>query len=132
MQVRVEKRAVAVRTRRGHDWTGKFPALSRVVAKTGDCILDGGLCALDKDGNPDFTALISTLTATCDIASQSVSVGNVTFPLGGRASPGPGTACCSTTAADGVLSKPTRSSAVSFGQNIATKTAVASAMPAIQ
>jgi bifunctional non-homologous end joining protein LigD len=60
-QLRVEKKAATIRTRRGHDWTDKFPALVRAAAKLPDCIIDGELCALDEDGKPDFPALLSSL-----------------------------------------------------------------------
>ena len=63
MQLRVEKRAVTLRTRRGHDWTEKFPALAKAAAKLPDCILDGELCAVGADGKPDFPALIGALNA---------------------------------------------------------------------
>jgi len=63
MQLRVEKRSVTIRTRRGHDWTEKFPALAKAASKLPDCIVDGELCAVGEDGKPDFPALIGALNA---------------------------------------------------------------------
>ena len=63
MQLRVEGRRATLRTRRGHDWTDKFPAIAKAAAKLPDCIVDGELCAVGKDGKPDFPALISALKA---------------------------------------------------------------------
>lgn len=57
MQLRVEDGAATLRTRKGLDWTAKFKATARAAAKLPDAILDGEICALDGDGNPDFPAL---------------------------------------------------------------------------
>jgi bifunctional non-homologous end joining protein LigD len=61
MQMRVEKKAVTIRTRRGHDWTDKFPILVSAAEKLPDGIIDGELCAVDEYGKPDFPALLSSL-----------------------------------------------------------------------
>lgn len=63
VQLRVEKRVVTIRTRRGHDWTEKFPALATAAARLPNCILDGELCAVDENSKPDFPALIGALDA---------------------------------------------------------------------
>ncbi len=44
-------------TRRGHDWTAKFPELAVDLARLPDCILDCELCAVDARGQPDFAGL---------------------------------------------------------------------------
>lgn len=63
VQLRVEKRVATIRTRRGHDWTDKFPVLAKAAAKLPDCIIEGELCAVSEDSKPDFTALIGALNA---------------------------------------------------------------------
>jgi bifunctional non-homologous end joining protein LigD len=48
-------------TRNGLDWTDKLAAHSADAAGLEDCILDGELCAIGPDGQPDFSALRSDL-----------------------------------------------------------------------
>lgn len=48
-------------TRNGLDWTDKLAPLSKAAALLGDCILDGELCAVNARGEPDFSALRSSL-----------------------------------------------------------------------
>ncbi|HEX3429818.1 MAG TPA: DNA ligase D [Rhizomicrobium sp.] len=62
MQLRVENGAAAMRTRKGLDWTEKFKAIARAAAKLPDCIMDGEVVALDKNGVPDFGALQAALS----------------------------------------------------------------------
>lgn len=57
MQLRVENGKAALRTRKGLEWTDKFKAIARTGAKLPDCIIDGEVCALDKDGQPSFPLL---------------------------------------------------------------------------
>jgi bifunctional non-homologous end joining protein LigD len=57
IQMRVEDGVVALRTRKGLDWTEKFKAVARGGEKLADCIIDGEICAIDKEGAPDFPAL---------------------------------------------------------------------------
>ena len=44
-------------TRRGHDWSAKFPEVVADAASWPDGVVDGELCALDADHMPDFSAL---------------------------------------------------------------------------
>jgi bifunctional non-homologous end joining protein LigD len=62
LQLRVEEGVAAMRTRKGLDWTEKFPAIANAAGKLPDCILDGEVVALDASGAPDFTALQAALT----------------------------------------------------------------------
>jgi bifunctional non-homologous end joining protein LigD len=62
IQMRVEGGEVALRTRKGLDWTGKFPDIAQAAGKFTDCILDGEIVALDHDGVPDFAALQAALS----------------------------------------------------------------------
>ena len=62
IQMRVEKGEVTLKTRKGLDWTGKYPAIAAAAAKLGDGIIDGEVCALDDHGAPDFAALQAALS----------------------------------------------------------------------
>jgi bifunctional non-homologous end joining protein LigD len=44
-------------TRRGHDWSDKFPEIVADAAAWPDGVIDGELCALAEDHMPDFSAL---------------------------------------------------------------------------
>ncbi|HYC68552.1 DNA ligase D [Brevundimonas sp.] len=46
-----------VRTRRGLDWSAKFPELAADAAQWPDAVVDGELCALAENHMPDFSAL---------------------------------------------------------------------------
>jgi bifunctional non-homologous end joining protein LigD len=46
-----------VYTRRGHDWSARFPELAADAANWPDGVIDGEVCALDADHMPDFSAL---------------------------------------------------------------------------
>ena len=48
-------------TRNGLDWTDKLRSLSKAAALLDDCILDGELCAVNANGEPNFSALRSSL-----------------------------------------------------------------------
>jgi len=61
MQVRVEGGQPQWRSRNGNDWTPRFADLAELFAELPDCILDGEVCVLDKQGRPDFSALRSAL-----------------------------------------------------------------------
>ena len=60
LQVRVRGGEVTIFTRKGHDWTDKFPEIARDAAELPDCILDAELCALDARGQPNFSKLRAT------------------------------------------------------------------------
>jgi bifunctional non-homologous end joining protein LigD len=57
LQVRIEGGKATLKTRKGLDWTDKFPAIARAAAGLPDGILDGEAVALDHNGSPDFPAL---------------------------------------------------------------------------
>ncbi len=63
MQLRIENGEVVLRTRKGLDWTEKFPAIARAAEKLPDAILDGEVVAVNEDGAPDFAALQAALSA---------------------------------------------------------------------
>ncbi len=62
IQMRVEEGQVTLKTRKGLDWTNKWPAISAAASSLPDCIIDGEICALDENGAPDFAALQAALS----------------------------------------------------------------------
>jgi bifunctional non-homologous end joining protein LigD len=50
---------VTIRTRRGHDWTDRFPAIAKGLATlpVHSAVVDGEAVVLDDEGRPDFGAL---------------------------------------------------------------------------
>jgi bifunctional non-homologous end joining protein LigD len=62
MQLRIEDKEATLRTRKGLDWTGKFPAIAKAAARLPNGIIDGEIVALDHDGHPSFAALQATLS----------------------------------------------------------------------
>jgi bifunctional non-homologous end joining protein LigD len=61
-QLRVQNGAARVRTRSGLDWTHQFAAIAHQAERLPDCIIDGEVCALDKDQMPSFAALQTALS----------------------------------------------------------------------
>ncbi len=62
VQMRISGGTVTLRTRKGLDWTGKFPAIARAAAGLPDALIDGEIVALDPHGVPDFAALQAALS----------------------------------------------------------------------
>lgn len=62
IQMRVENGVVTLKTRKGLDWTAKWPAIVEAACALPDCIIDGEICALDENGAPDFAALQAALS----------------------------------------------------------------------
>jgi bifunctional non-homologous end joining protein LigD len=62
IQMRVVDGQVTLKTRKGLDWTAKYPAIARAAASLPDAIIDGEICALDENGAPDFAALQAALS----------------------------------------------------------------------
>jgi bifunctional non-homologous end joining protein LigD len=61
MQLRVVNGEATLKTRKGLDWSAKFPAIVAAAAQLPNCILDGEVVALDSNGSPDFGALQAAL-----------------------------------------------------------------------
>ena len=61
VQLRVENGEARIRTRTGLDWTEQFAAIAKAAEALPDCILDGEICALDKNNMPSFAALQAAL-----------------------------------------------------------------------
>jgi bifunctional non-homologous end joining protein LigD len=57
MQMRVAKGVVRLRTRKGLDWTARFPEIAEAGHALPDCLLDGEICAVGLNGKTDFGAL---------------------------------------------------------------------------
>lgn len=62
MQLRVENGEAVLRTRKGLDWSEKFPEIIDAAAHLPDCMIDGEIAALDGNGAPDFAALQAALS----------------------------------------------------------------------
>ena len=62
IQMRVLGDEVALKTRKGLEWTAKYSAIARAAAKLPDAIIDGEVGALDQYGAPDFAALQAALS----------------------------------------------------------------------
>ena len=62
IQMRVLDGEVTLKTRKGLDWTTKYPAIAKAAGKLPDAIIDGEICALDENGAPDFAALQAALS----------------------------------------------------------------------
>jgi len=60
--VRVERGKAVVRTRKGLDWTHRFPEIAKDAAKFPNCMLDGEIVAMDEHGVSDFAALQAALS----------------------------------------------------------------------
>src|ERR1700734_1405985 len=62
IQMRVLDGEVTLKTRKGLDWTSKYPAIARAAGSLPDAIIDGEISALDANGAPDFAALQAALS----------------------------------------------------------------------
>ena len=61
LQLAVRRGTARLSTRKGLDWTAKFPAIAAAAAALPDSVLDGEVVALDAQGSPDFAALQAAL-----------------------------------------------------------------------
>jgi len=62
LQLRAQGGAATLKTRKGLDWSARFPQIAQAGAALPDAILDGEACALDHNGAPDFPALQAALS----------------------------------------------------------------------
>ncbi len=62
MQLRVADGKATLRTRKGLDWTPKFPEIAHDAASLPDVVVDGEIVALDAGGSPDFAGLQAALS----------------------------------------------------------------------
>ena len=63
LQLRVQKGKGELRTRKGLDWTAKFPEIAKDGGGLPDGLYDGEAVALDKDAKPDFAGLQAALSS---------------------------------------------------------------------
>lgn len=62
IQVAVGRSRATLRTRKGLDWTERFPELAADAAHWPDGVFDGEVCALDAHDMPDFSALQTAIS----------------------------------------------------------------------
>ena len=62
MQLRTVGGKATLLSRKGRDWSDKFPEIVAAGAKLGDGIIDGEVVALDHTGAPDFSALQAAIS----------------------------------------------------------------------
>jgi bifunctional non-homologous end joining protein LigD len=62
VQLRVEDGDVALNTRKGLNWTGKFGAIAKEAESFPDVLIDGEIAALDDNGVPHFSTLQAALS----------------------------------------------------------------------
>jgi bifunctional non-homologous end joining protein LigD len=62
VQLRVEDGEAVLKTRKGLDWTEKFPAIAKEGNALPDMLIDGEIVALDENGAPDFSALQAAIS----------------------------------------------------------------------
>ena len=62
VQMAIADGKVTLKTRKGLDWTAKFPAIAAAASNLRDAIVDGEICALDENGAPDFAALQAAIS----------------------------------------------------------------------
>jgi bifunctional non-homologous end joining protein LigD len=81
LQVRLDGRAVCLRSRPGRDCTEEFPELAPIQGTLGRhrVVLDGELVCLAADGSPDFARLRRRLRAPADKARRHAERWPVTY-----------------------------------------------------
>jgi bifunctional non-homologous end joining protein LigD len=62
MQLRVRAGQATLKTRKGLDWSERFPEITAEGGKLPDCVIDGEVVALDDEGQPDFAGLQAALS----------------------------------------------------------------------
>jgi bifunctional non-homologous end joining protein LigD len=65
-QLRIADGEAALLTRKGLDWTEKFPAIAKRAGKFPNAILDGEVVAIDHQDKPNFSALQAALAEGSD------------------------------------------------------------------
>ncbi len=63
LQLRIHNGRASLRTRKGLDWTRKFPAIARAAAGLPNAIIDGEVVAIDSRGAPHFASLQAALSS---------------------------------------------------------------------
>ncbi|WP_259671892.1 non-homologous end-joining DNA ligase [Rhizobium sp. NLR17b] len=75
LAVHIEPQGVRILTRRGHDWTHRFPDIAEAARALGPAtmIIDGEAVVLDDEGRPDFGLLQQSLGASGKSAGNRAS-----------------------------------------------------------
>jgi bifunctional non-homologous end joining protein LigD len=63
MQLRIETGRASLLTRKGLDWSAKFPEIAAAGSELADGIVDGEIVALNAEGAPDFAALQAAISS---------------------------------------------------------------------
>ncbi len=63
MQMQVRNGKSTFYSRKGLDWTHRFPEIARACQAMGNAIIDGEVCAVGSDGLPTFAGLTDALSA---------------------------------------------------------------------
>lgn len=63
IQLQVRGGKAVLYSRRGLDWTHRFPEIAKASATLADCIIDGEVCAVGANGLPSFARLTDALSA---------------------------------------------------------------------
>jgi DNA ligase D-like protein (predicted ligase) len=63
LQVRVEDGSAKLSSRKAIDYTGTFPELAKAGRGFDNCIIDGEICSVTKEGLTDFSALQAAMKA---------------------------------------------------------------------
>jgi bifunctional non-homologous end joining protein LigD len=62
VQARVKNGQCVLRSRSGLDYTSKFPEIAEACADLAHCIIDGKVCAVNKEGMPSFSGLQNAMS----------------------------------------------------------------------
>jgi bifunctional non-homologous end joining protein LigD len=62
IQIQIRFGKATLRTRKGLDWTHKFPETAKAASRLPDCLIDGEVAAVKENGAPDFAALQAALS----------------------------------------------------------------------
>ena len=62
IQIGIGGGKAVLRTRKGLNWSDRFPELAADAANWPEAVIDGELCALDDDHQPDFSALQAAIS----------------------------------------------------------------------
>ena len=62
LQLRVQDGRAVLRTRKGLDWSERFPEICEAARSLPDCMIDGEVASLDASGAPSFHALQDALS----------------------------------------------------------------------
>jgi bifunctional non-homologous end joining protein LigD len=63
MQMQVRNGKSTFYSRKGLDWTHRFPEIARACQALGNVVIDGEVCAVGSDGLPTFAGLTDALSA---------------------------------------------------------------------